>query len=271
MKHTLGKARLSGTALYCMTVPEFRRDEKLARPLALEEIQNVQIQKGKGALRTFLGQWDAAVEKLTQISDLHENDIDCLYIAFRKQFMKADELSEQQAKVRRSLPDSKVHSYAWMYRAAKAVVESQRLHTQEVERADAQLPRAPDPLTPDVDHKKKKGKGRGKGKSDKSVPAVPDRNTENEACPRMVSSGKCSFGDKCWYSHAKHVIDAEKKRQQTGKASARAGRGPCTYFAKGKCARGDRCPFTHEETNPLQSQHTAIQRAQTKMARLRYR
>ena len=72
------------------------------------------------------------------------------------------------------------------------------------------LPKALDPLTPGVD------KGRGKGKKGEGRPAAPQRDTKNEACPRLVSGAKCSFGDqRCWYSHDKDKIKAAKRKKDT--------------------------------------------------------
>ena len=115
------------------------------------------------------------------MGDDEEPDKDALHCAFKRHFMTMPELADLGTRVKRSLPHSKVHSYAWMYSTAKAVVETQRLEGQENERDAAQEPDAKDPLTPS--------------------PAgnTPKGNTANEACQRMVSTAKCSFGSSCWY------------------------------------------------------------------------
>ena len=67
---------------------------------------------------------------------------------------------------------SSEHSYAWMYNAVEARLETMRLQTQEAERVAAYRPDASTPMTPGVEVPK----GRGKGK--------PDRDTSKEACQR---------------------------------------------------------------------------------------
>jgi hypothetical protein len=66
-------------------------------------------------------------------------------------------------------------------------------------------------------------KGKGKGK--------PNRDTSKEACQRMLKDGKCSFGDKCWYSHDKAVLEAARKSNKSKL---------CTFFKEGKCKKGDK-------------------------------
>ena len=89
-----------------------------------------------------------------------------------------------------------MHSYKWMFQEAKAPLQIRKLKDQKLACGKAQLPRAPDPLTPafGVDSTKKNGKGDRNGKSAGLVLAVPERNTSHEACPRIVSSEECSFG-----------------------------------------------------------------------------
>ena len=56
--------------------------------------------------------------------------------------MRAEELHEHTSKVRRSLPNSKVHAYKWLYTPARAVIETSRLIQQEDERLLARRSRA---------------------------------------------------------------------------------------------------------------------------------
>ena len=134
--------------MYGIICRHFKENEKLARPLAMQEIQQVVPRPGRNQLRNFLGKWDASAEKLVNLmGDNEEPDKDALYLAFKKHFMTMPELAEQGTRVKRSLPHS-IHSHAWMYSTAKAVVETQRLEGQEDERDVAQEPDARDPLTP---------------------------------------------------------------------------------------------------------------------------
>ena len=87
---------VGGRMLYVMINQHFDRDTRLARPQILEEIQSLQIIPGKGALRTFMGQWDAAVERLVQAGETPQ-DQDFLDVAFRKQFVRSDELKDHVA------------------------------------------------------------------------------------------------------------------------------------------------------------------------------
>eukprot|EP00658_Telonema_sp_P-2_P024105 TRINITY_DN19670_c0_g1_i2.p1 TRINITY_DN19670_c0_g1~~TRINITY_DN19670_c0_g1_i2.p1 ORF type:complete len:252 (+),score=36.86 TRINITY_DN19670_c0_g1_i2:51-806(+) len=49
---------------------------------------------------------------------------------------------------------------------------------------------------------------------------------------RKWANGRCSFGDKCHFSHA----EPQKKRPKR----------PCNNFAKGKCKHGERCRYSHD-------------------------
>ena len=100
---------VGGRMLYTMINQYFDRDARMARPQILEEMQALRILPGKGGLWTFMGQWDAAVERLVQAGDTPQ-DQDFLYVAFQRQFMRSEELKDHIAKVNRSMPDSKVHS-----------------------------------------------------------------------------------------------------------------------------------------------------------------
>ena len=57
---------LDGFQIYAWVNSKFARDVKLARPQILQEIANCRIGIGKGALKKFLNQWDAAVERLVE-------------------------------------------------------------------------------------------------------------------------------------------------------------------------------------------------------------
>ena len=238
---------LDGRMLYAMIDQSFERDARLARPQALQELQRLRVEPGKGGLRTFLARWDAAVETLVQFGGHSAQDDDCLYVAFKEQFLRCEELKDHISKIKRSRASSSVHTYEWMYEAARATVDNQRLQTQEQERKDALLPRALDPLTPGFHQgrDKKKGKGKGDGKPSQ-------RDTKNEACPRLVGTDKCSFGDeRCWYSHDKDKIKAAKAKaaiasgDRTAKAKQDPKAKPCRYFKKGTCKDGENCSFLH--------------------------
>ena len=118
-----GLVLLSGWSIYAAINQNFERDAKLARPMAMRDLQLVQMGEGVGALRPFLSKWDAAIERLVQAGGTTDADEDMLYITFKEQFMRCADLKEHIAKVRRSLPSSLVHPYRWMYDAAKAIIE----------------------------------------------------------------------------------------------------------------------------------------------------
>ena len=108
----------------------------------------VKISTGKNALRTFKNRWDAAVERLVGVDGLKEGDEEHLYIHFKKNFLNSTEMADSVAKVERSLPSSKVHSYKWMYQAVTARLETMRLKNQEEQRTAACKPDTANPLTP---------------------------------------------------------------------------------------------------------------------------
>ena len=115
---------LGGCEIYAWINGKFNRNATLARPQILTEIANCRIGNERNALRIFMAKWDAAVERLIQTGVTHDDDQLILYMNFKPSFMNCPDLSEHAAKVRRSLPSSKVHSYKWMYRAAKARLET---------------------------------------------------------------------------------------------------------------------------------------------------
>ena len=53
---------------------------------------------GKNALRSFKTRWDAAVEKLVALGGRKDSDDETLYIHFKKQFMKSEDLQDSVAK-----------------------------------------------------------------------------------------------------------------------------------------------------------------------------
>ena len=178
--------------MYAWINGKFNRDARLARPQILAEISNCKIGNERNALRIFMAKWDAAVERLIQTGVTHNDDLEILYVNFKPSFMNCPDLSEHAAKVRRSLPSSKVHSYKWMYRAAKARLETLRLEEQEAERFAATLPGAAHPLTPATE-KGKGGKGKAKGKGNGTFPAVPQRNSNLEACQDSLEEQNASL------------------------------------------------------------------------------
>ena len=106
---------LNGREIYAWIVRQFKRDAKLARPQILQELGMVQLGFGKNALRSFKTRWDAAVEKLVALGGTKESDEEILYIYFKQQFMRSEDLADSIAKVRRSPTSSNVHTYEWMY------------------------------------------------------------------------------------------------------------------------------------------------------------
>ena len=95
-----------------------------------------------------------------------EGDADILYVHFKPNFMACPELNEQAAKLRRSLPGSRVHTYEWMYKTVRARIETMRLESQEAERLASSMPGAAQPLTPGLDVSGRvRGNAKGKQKA----------------------------------------------------------------------------------------------------------
>eukprot|EP00973_Karenia_brevis_P060613 8429888-Karenia_brevis.AAC.1 len=80
------------------------------------------------------------------------------------------------------------------------VLEASKLEMNSKARIEASKPGATDPATPGVDTDDAKAR---------RVKELKDRHKDT-ACPRMVKSDKCAFGDDCYYSHKKKVIAAAK-------------------------------------------------------------
>ena len=139
---------LRGSEIYAWVIKQFNRDLKLARPQVLEELSLVKLGQGKDALRSFKTRWDATVERLAGLGSCKESDEEILYIYFKKQFMRSEDMADSVAKVRRSPPQSEVHSYEWMYRAVQNRLETMRLETQELERVAGYRLDTPHPITP---------------------------------------------------------------------------------------------------------------------------
>ena len=257
---------LNGTEIYIWIVRQFTRDARLARPQVLREIAMIKIGTGKHALRTFMGKWDAAVERLVGLGGSKEGDEEHLYIHFKENFMASPDMAECAARIRTSLPSSRVHTYKYMYDAVEARLQTMRLEAQEAERIAACKPETQNPMTPGIEgNKGKKGKGKGK---DENQTTQPKKDTANLACPRMVKDGKCRFGDdKCWYSHSPKVI---AKAKQAAKPKAEASPPPegkiqktCKFWKAGNCTKGNDCKYLHSELQPAAPAAQQPQQQQT--------
>ena len=97
------------------------------------------------------------MERFIQAGACNENDEAMLYIMFKKQFLKASELKERQAKFQRSLPSSSVHSCKWMRNVCCNVLEAERLESQSQARVEGCRTRAADPVTPGLAEGNDKG------------------------------------------------------------------------------------------------------------------
>ena len=116
----------------------------------MQESAHCRIASERNAVVKCLNRWDAAVERLVQAGK-QAGDDQILYGKFKRSFMICPEVSGQVGKIRRSFPGSKVHSYKWMHKAAKARVETLRLEQQGAERFEASTPDAAFPLTPGIE------------------------------------------------------------------------------------------------------------------------
>ena len=128
-----------------------------------------------------------------------------------------------------------------MYSAVSARLEAMRLETQESERLAAYQPGTDQPITPVL--QANRAKGRSKGKASSANEAA------SQACLQMLHNGKCSFGDKCKFSHDND--DVEKARRQKSKIV-------CKYFQQGKCSKGDGCAYMHEQNGTVDTSTTAV-------------
>ena len=155
----------------------------------MQEIRACRIGSGKNALQVFLNQWDAAGERLVQ-AGTQEGDAEVLYVHFKPNFMACPELNEQAAKIRRSLPGPRVHTYEWMYKTAKARIETMRLESQEAERLASSMPGAAQPLTPGLDvSRHARGNAKAKLKAKPKIKALAIRIQEDKkkvGCPRLA-------------------------------------------------------------------------------------
>lgn len=97
---------------------------------------------------------------------------------------------------------------------------------------------------------------------------------EKGLCFSFQRTGKCKFGDKCKYQHARGSLTSSLRTSRSGSRSGFSSRGsspsrspgskgsggkgrprdkskvPCRFFKSGRgCKRGDSCPFMHEGTS----------------------
>ena len=263
---------MDGRQIYSWINRKFQRDARLARPQILQELANCKIANtGFGALKDYLTRWDMCVERLIQ-AGAETSDREILYVYFKANFMASSELaSGPVAKVKRSLPSSKVYSYEWMYAAARCVLESQQREAAEKERLQASLPGSV-PLTPGVPINQEENaaawkeqervqaaaaemltaqRGKAGGKGDQSG-NKPTKDTKGVGCPRLARGVECQYGPEgCYYSHGKAEVSKAKEKLEPGdhkKKKTGAGKGgerKCHFFAKGTCNNGDACEFSH--------------------------
>ena len=248
-------ALLDGPQIYAWINQDFARDARLARAQILQEIAACRVAAGRGALSQFMTQWDTAVERLADAGG-REGDDETLYVHFRPNFMACPELAEHASKVRRSLPGSRCHTYEWLYKTAKAHLETARLERQESERMAASRPGAPQPLAPGLEQRRPPPKGAPAAERQKPAPAQPAQpkaDTKNLPCPRLVRGVPCNFGEeKCWYSHQAGLVSQAKAALQKPAAKKTTfapdgGERVCRFMKQyGTCKKGDQCAFSHD-------------------------
>ena len=252
--------QLCGMAVYILVYRHFKRDERLAKPQAYEEISLCTYET---SLKVFMAKWNASMERFLQAGMVNENDEAMLYALFKKQFLRAAELKDHHAKFTRSMPGSRVHSYRWMHQTCENVLEAEKLETHAKARLDGMKPGTADPVMPVVP---------GGEKSPKKTPADQEKKREelkNVACPRAVAGTPCKFFDegKCFYNHSKKVVGEAKAKP---KPKAKSGPSPkakaggekfdksksiCHFFAKGTCRNGDKCEYKHEAADGSKGQN----------------
>ena len=248
-------ALLDGPQVYAWINQDFARDARLARAQILQEIAACRVAAWRGALSQFMTQWDTAVERLADAGG-REGDDETLYVHFRPNFMACPELAEHASKVRRSLPGSRCHTYEWLYKTAKAHLETARLERQESERMAASRPGAPQPLAPGLEQRRPPPKGAPATERQKPAPAQPAQpkaDTKNLPCPRLVRGVPCNFGEeKCWYSHQAGLVSQAKAALQKPAAKKTTfapdgGERVCRFMKQyGTCKKGDQCAFSHD-------------------------
>ena len=88
-------------------------------------------------------------------------------------------------------------------------------------------------------------------------------------CFQMQNTGKCKFGNKCKYQHARGDSSSSLRSSRSNSRATHSSRGsspsrsspgrprgknkskvPCRFFKSGKCKRGEKCPFMHESATP---------------------
>jgi len=70
---------------------------------------------------------------------------------------------------------------------------------------------------------------------------------------RKFAAGKCTFGDKCRFSHDPEDASQSKQTKR-----------PCRNFANGKCKFGNKCKFGHGDGNKPGAKGTSVQKKKGK-------
>lgn len=216
-ERTLRKHRrqLNGLSIHVVVFRPFKRHEHMAKPLAFEELQKCCY---KGSWRKFITKWEMCMEHHSQAGGLSKDDATMVYVLFKRQFLKMHEMSGHQAKFERSLPGSETHTFKWLLRCCKNVLEAERLESTASAWLEGTKPGAVNPVTLGLGEDKGKGgaDGKGKGKCKDELNDV--------ACPRAVSDQPCKFHDSgtCYYSHDKRKVEQGKQNTASAKGKAKA-------------------------------------------------
>ena len=224
----------------------FKTNEETGALYGTEDLLKIHLVNDD--LATFIRNWDAVVAGMK-----HLPDNNTLKDIFLREVRKTKKMEYDLRVYERSREGSDTRTYQYSVQAVRDILSRDRLkeHRERIARMHAGKFSVP---TEDPNHRNRSPGPSSGGKG---------------MCFQFQNTGKCKFGNKCKYQHARGTSSSSLRSSRSHSRNSHSCRGsspsrssagrtrpkdkskiPCKFIKSGKCKRGETCPFMHESAAP---------------------
>ena len=224
----------------------FRTNEEAGALYGTEDLLKIHLINDD--LATFIRNWDAVIAGMK-----HLPDNNTLKDIFMREVRKTKRMEYDLKVYERSREGSETRSYQYLVQAVRDILSRDRLKENRDRIARMHAGKFSVPTDdPNQRHRSPGPNDGGKG-----------------MCFQFQNTGKCKFGNKCKYQHARGASSSPNRSSRSHSRASHSSRGsspsrsspgrsrpkdkskiPCRFFKSGKCKRGETCPFLHESAAP---------------------